>query len=89
MPLKKRQFIKIKTIPTDKEIRNSPDRFLDLNISRKTIFFNNLLGGVAWGLGATVGASIILALLGFLISQAHVIPVIGTFIGQLGRFIKK
>ena len=89
MPIKKRQFVKILTIPSDKEIKNSPDRFLDVDISRKSIFFNNLLGGIAWGLGATVGASIIIALLGFIIAQLHFIPIIGTFAAELGKYLKK
>ena len=89
MPIKKKQFIKYQNVPTEKEVKKSPDRYLDLDLPRRTIFFNNLIGGIAWGLGATVGASIVLALLGFILNQLHVVPIIGSFATDLGKYFPK
>lgn len=54
---------------------------------RKKIFFNNFLGGIAWGLGATVGVSILVALFGFLLRQVDVVPVLGTFVSDITAFV--
>ncbi|HUD44454.1 MAG TPA: DUF5665 domain-containing protein [Patescibacteria group bacterium] len=51
--------------------------------SRKQIFFNNLIGGVGWAVGATVGLSLILTLLGFLAKEINVIPFIGNFFAAI------
>lgn len=44
---------------------------------RREIFINNLIGGVAWGLGGLIGATVVVALLGVLIVQTQRIPLIG------------
>ncbi len=51
--------------------------------SYKNIFTVNFLGGVAWGLGATVGLAIILTILGFLINKLNLVPIVGSFIAGL------
>lgn len=49
--------------------------------------FNNFLGGIAWGLGVTVGLSIVFAVFGFIFSKVDFIPVIGTFVAQITNFV--
>lgn len=44
---------------------------------RKQMIVNNFIGGIFWGLGATVGVSIILAILGLILSKINLIPFIG------------
>lgn len=44
--------------------------------SKKQIMLNNFLGGIAWGLGVTIGLGILLALIGYVISQIDFAPVI-------------
>jgi len=51
--------------------------------SRKQIFINNIIGGVGWAIGATVGLAVVLAILGFIAHQVNVVPVIGTFISAI------
>lgn len=51
------------------------------------IFINNFVGGIAWGLGATVGAGILLAIFGFLLSKINLIPVIGGFASDIFKFV--
>lgn len=57
--------------------------------SVKQIFLNNMLGGVAWGIGATVGASILLSLLGIALSRLDFIPVVGNFVLSISEFVKQ
>ncbi|HBB76721.1 MAG: hypothetical protein A2186_00190 [Candidatus Levybacteria bacterium RIFOXYA1_FULL_41_10] len=53
-----------------------------VNRPRKHIFLNNLLGGLAWGLGATIGLSIIIAVLGIIGNHIGFIPFIGDFVSN-------
>jgi len=60
------------------------------NVSRKPlkgILLHNFLGGVAWGLGVTVGATVILALGGFLLSKINYIPLVGNFVISINEFV--
>lgn len=53
----------------------------------KQILINNFIGGIAWGLGATVGGTIILALLGYLLSRINLVPIVGVFATQITDFV--
>lgn len=55
--------------------------------SKKSMMFNNFLGGISWGLGVTVGLSIIIAILSFIGSKVNFIPVIGGFIAQIVNYV--
>nr|MBI5455372.1 hypothetical protein [Candidatus Levybacteria bacterium] len=48
--------------------------------TKKEIFFNNFLGGVAWGLGATFGVSVFFAIIAFILSKINLVPFVGNFI---------
>ncbi len=58
-------------------------------LSFKQILWNNFIAGVAWALGATIGISIIFALLGLLSKNVNFIPLIGSFISDVIDFILK
>lgn len=49
----------------------------------KDMVWYNFLGGIAWGLGVTIGLSILLALLGFIISKIDLIPGVGDIVKSL------
>lgn len=51
--------------------------------SKGKIFVDNFTGGIAWGLGATVGFAII----GFLISKIDLVPIVGDFITNVNEYI--
>jgi len=53
------------------------------------ILFRNLLGGIAWGIGVTIGATILLALAGYFISQANYVPIIGGFVADIVEFVEE
>lgn len=55
--------------------------------SKKEIFLNNFLGGVAWGLGATVGVSIFFAIMAFLVNKVNLIPFVGNFVTEVIKYI--
>lgn len=57
---------------------------LILNYSNpKRLIYLNLLSGVARGLGLTIGTTLVIALLGFLLSQFLDLPIIGEYIANL------
>lgn len=51
-------------------------------MNRKQIIVNNFLGGIFWGLGATIGLAIVLAVLGFVVGRLDWVPVIGNIISD-------
>lgn len=56
-------------------------------LSKKEIVINNFLGGITWALGATVGLSLIVALLTILAKSFNVVPVVGTFVSDILNFV--
>jgi len=57
------------------------------NLPMKKILWNNFMGGIAWGFGATVGISIIFAILGLLAKNINFVPIVGTFTSQVIDFV--
>lgn len=55
----------------------------------KKIILNNLIGGLAWSIGATIGLSLIITILGIIAANIDVIPIIGSFISDIINFILK
>lgn len=51
--------------------------------SRKQIFIDNAIGGLAWGVGSVIGATIIIGLLGLIISRSRNIPLIGDVVNVI------
>ncbi len=45
--------------------------------SRRRIFVDNLVGGIAWGVGSIIGATIIIGAFGLLVSRSRYIPLVG------------
>lgn len=54
-----------------------------VRISRKQLMYNNFLGGIAWGLGTAIGATVVVALLLFAINKLDTVPLIGDFINTI------
>ena len=53
----------------------------------KDIVFNNFVGGIAWGLGATVGVSIVIAILSLILRNINLVPFIGNFVSQITNYV--
>lgn len=54
----------------------------NLHLSRKQILINNFLGGLAWGLGSVIGATVVVAILGYILKALGVFSGIGNFFTQ-------
>lgn len=63
------------------------ERYEKVKGRRREIFFNNLLGGIAWGVGATIGLALFLALLGLLGKYIDFVPFVGNFVSQIIDFV--
>ncbi len=55
----------------------------NMNMSKGQIMWANFLGGLSWGVGSVMGASVVVALIGWILSQMGVFNAIGGFFEQL------
>jgi hypothetical protein len=60
-----------------------------VNQSKHDIIVNNFLGGIAWGLGVTIGLSIVLAVLGLLANAIGVVPFVGNFVSEVIKYLNQ
>lgn len=52
------------------------------------ILLHNFLAGIMWGLGVTIGAAIILAFGGFILSKINLIPFIGEYVKDIAEYVQ-
>lgn len=52
---------------------------VNMNMSKKDIMVANFLGGLAWGFGTVVGATLVVGLLVWILSFINLVPIIGNF----------
>lgn len=53
----------------------------------KSIIIRNFMGGIAWGLGATIGLALVLAILGFILRRVNYVPIVGDFVSQVSQYV--
>ena len=58
-------------------------------LSNRKIILKNFLGGLAWGFGSVLGATIVVALLVGFLKTVNVIPVIGEFTSQIVEIVNQ
>jgi hypothetical protein len=46
-------------------------------LTRREVIVNNFLGGLAWGLGTVLGATVIVGILVWILGQVGAIPLLG------------
>lgn len=63
------------------------EKYEGVKRSFKDIIFNNFVGGIAWGLGATVGVSIIIAILSLILRNINLVPFVGNFVSQITNYV--
>lgn len=54
----------------------------NMNISKKDIIIGNFLGGLAWGFGTVIGASVVVAIIGSILKKLGVFEAITSFFSQ-------
>lgn len=54
----------------------------------KKMMYNNFLGGIAWGLGASIGVAIIFSLVTFVLANINFVPIVGDFFAEVGTYIE-
>ena len=57
--------------------------------TKKRMLLDNFLGGISWSLGVWVGTTVVIALLVFLLSKIDLIPVIGSFVAEITKYVAK
>lgn len=50
---------------------------VERNKPRKKIIFDNFIGGVAWGVGITMGIALLITVLAYIAHRYHYVPIIG------------
>ena len=73
----------------NKGVIEKKDSFVSVQLkSQKRIFIDNLLGGMAWGVGSVLGATIIVGVLGLIIIETKKIPLLGNIVTIIQTEIK-
>lgn len=68
-------------------VRNQP--YEKSSLTLREIIVNNFVGGIAWGLGVTVGLAILFTILGFFLRQLNIVPFLGNFINDIVEYVMK
>jgi len=55
--------------------------------TKKVIFANNFVGGIAWGMGVTIGLTVFFAVLAFIGKNIDFVPVVGDFVASVINYI--
>lgn len=63
-------------------------QFLTYLRSKKIILFNNFLAGIAHGFGVVVGMTILVALVGWMLTQLIDFPLIGQYFSELKNLLE-
>jgi len=57
--------------------------------SRPILFIDNLIGGVGWGIGSVIGATVVVTVIGFMITQSQSIPFLNNIIGMVSSQLQQ
>jgi len=69
---------------TKEYIEVSPERgHTRVHISTLKVIVNNFLGGLAWGFGTVLGATVVVGLVVIIISKLNSFPIIGGFFSDI------
>lgn len=57
--------------------------------TKKRIIIDNFVGGIAWAIGATLGAAIIITVLSSLLNKLDFVPLVGDFVSSVTEYMEK
>lgn len=57
-------------------------------LDNKTIIVKNFLGGIAWGVGSLVGATVVVTLIVAILKSINFVPLIGNFVTQILQYVE-
>jgi len=57
--------------------------YIEVSQSGRRRFLLGLIGGLGWGIGITLGTSLLLILIGFIVSKIDFVPILGNFLAQV------
>jgi chromate transport protein ChrA len=67
---------------------NADQKHQYVHRSRRVMMFNNFLGGIAWGVGSVIGATIVISILASLIVYFRDVPYVGEVIESIDQDIE-
>lgn len=65
------------------------EKYEQVKAKKRVILFNNFLGGIAWGVGATLGFSIVLAFITFFVRLLNPVPIVGDFVTNVYNYVEE
>ncbi|MDD2823240.1 MAG: DUF5665 domain-containing protein [Candidatus Daviesbacteria bacterium] len=51
-------------------------------LKKRTIMVNNFLGGISWGVGTVIGASVVVGALGYILNALGIVDAFRTIFGR-------
>ena len=67
----------------------STDHHYDIHRSRKKMLLDNFIGGIAWGFGTVIGGTLIILLIGYILSKVELIPILGDWVHAVTVEVQK
>ncbi|KKS65347.1 hypothetical protein A3A14_02695 [Candidatus Daviesbacteria bacterium RIFCSPLOWO2_01_FULL_43_38] len=61
----------------------------NLGRERREIMLANFLGGLAWGFGTVIGATVVVALLLWIMQVVNIVPFVGDFVSGIVEVVNK
>ncbi len=68
---------------SDEKVKVIEKHYIEVEASGKKKFLHGLLSGVAYGIGLTLGTTIVIAIIGYFVSKVDFVPIFGTFLSKV------
>ncbi|HWQ95498.1 MAG TPA: DUF5665 domain-containing protein [Gammaproteobacteria bacterium] len=65
------------------------DHHNDIHRSRKKMLLDNFVGGIAWGFGTVIGGTLVILLIGYILSKVELIPIIGDWMHAITQEVQR
>ncbi len=65
------------------------ERHEEVKAGKRKIIVNNFIGGISWGLGATIGVTIIVGIITYILRVINLVPFLGDVATQVTTIVLK